>query len=30
MLNVLVEKTLEQAQMEVLSEHEIAIIKLQS
>ncbi len=29
MLNVLVEKTLEQAQMEVLEEHELAIIKLQ-
>lgn len=27
MLNVLIEKTLEQAQMEVLSEHELAIIK---
>lgn len=29
MLNVLIEKTLEQAQMEVLEEHELAIIKLQ-
>lgn len=30
LLNVLVEKTLEQAQMEVLEEHELAIIKQQS
>ncbi len=30
MLNVLIEKTLEQAQMEVLEEHELAIIKKQS
>jgi radial spoke head protein 3 len=29
MLNVLIEKTLEQAQMEVLEEHELAIINLQ-
>ena len=30
MLNVLIEKTLEQAQMEVLEEHELAIIDFQS
>ena len=30
MLNVLIEKTLEQARMEVLEEHELAIIKMQS
>ena len=30
MLNVLVEKTLEQAHMEVIEENELAIIKLQS
>ena len=30
MLNVLIEKTLEQAQMEVLEEHELAIIKQQA
>lgn len=30
MLNVLIEKTLEQARMEVLEEYELRIIKLQS
>lgn len=30
MLNVLIEKTLEQARMEVLEEHELRIIKSQS